>query len=80
MIGERIRSTRISANMTQEQLAKISGLKQFHISRIEMGYIKELKSGTLVALAHALKVSTDYLLGLEESESSKTKDAAPVFV
>ena len=75
MIGERIRNTRISANMTQEQLAKISGLRQFHISRIEMGHIKELKSGTLVALAHALKVSTDYLLGLEESEA-KTEDAA----
>ena len=66
MLGERVRHARLAAKMTQEQLAELSGLKQFHISRIENGDIKDIKGDTIVRLARALRVSTDYLLGMDE--------------
>lgn len=66
MLGKRVRHARLAAKMTQEQLAELSGLKQFHISRIENGDIKDIKGDTIVRLARALRVSTDYLLGMDE--------------
>jgi DNA-binding XRE family transcriptional regulator len=36
-VGERIRSLRIRAGLTQSQLAEKSGLPQSHISRLEIG-------------------------------------------
>jgi transcriptional regulator with XRE-family HTH domain len=56
--------------MTQEQLATATGLKQFHISRIESGDIKDVKGDTLARLSKALRVTTDFLLGLEEPEDA----------
>ena len=64
MIGERVRKARIEANMTQEKLSAETGLRQFHISSIESGRIREVRSDTLIKLSCALKVSSDYLLGL----------------
>jgi transcriptional regulator with XRE-family HTH domain len=54
--------------MTQEQLAKASGVKQSHISRLETGDIKDVKGSTLARLARALGVSADYLLGLTDED------------
>ncbi len=71
MMGERIRDARTAAGMTQEQLAAAAGLKQFHISRIERGDIKDVLGDTLARLAKALNVSADYLLGLTEEESDR---------
>ena len=47
MLGERIRKRRDELALTQEQLARVTGLKQFHISRIERGDIKDVKGETL---------------------------------
>jgi repressor LexA len=65
MIGERVRKARIEANMTQEKLSAETGLRQFHISSIESGRIREVRSDTLIKLSCALKVTSDYLLGLQ---------------
>ena len=71
MMGERIRDARMAAGMTQEQLSAATGLKQFHISRIERGDIKDVLGDTLARLAKALNVSADYLLGLTDEESEQ---------
>ena len=71
MLAVRVRRARETAQMTQEQLAVAAGLKQWHISRIESGGIKDIKGDTLVRLARALHVTTDYLLGLEEERVDK---------
>jgi transcriptional regulator with XRE-family HTH domain len=42
-----------------------TGLRQFHISRIESGDIKDVKGETLRRLARALRVSADFLLELD---------------
>ncbi len=66
MLGERIRKRRDELALTQEQLARATGLKQFHISRIERGDIKDVKGETLRRLARALRVSADFLLEIDE--------------
>ena len=71
MLGERVRRARTGLGMTQEQLSAATGLKQFHISRIESGDIKDVKGDTLRRLARALRVSTDYLLDVEPVEEDE---------
>jgi transcriptional regulator with XRE-family HTH domain len=71
VLGERVRQRRSALGLTQEQLSAATGLKQFHISRIESGDIKDVKGETLVRLARALRVRTDFLLGLEAVEGSE---------
>jgi len=68
MLGQRIKSAREAAEMTQEQLAAATGLKQFHISRIERGGIKDVMAETLLRIARALHVTTDFLLSAEGTE------------
>lgn len=68
MLGERIRQARYDAAMSQQKLSDLTGLRQFHISRIEKGIIKDVMGTTIVRLSHALQVSTDYLLGVTDKE------------
>ncbi len=48
--------------LTQNQLAQLSGVSQPTISRIEKGHGKEVGSATLSRLAAALQTTTDNLL------------------
>jgi transcriptional regulator with XRE-family HTH domain len=52
--------------LTQEKLAALSGLNVITISRLEKGTAKEAYADTVAALARALGVSADYLLGLSD--------------
>ena len=74
-LGTRIRRRRRDLDMTQEQLAQISGIPQYHISGIEVGRIVEIKTDTLRKLTRALRVSADWLLGLEEEETEQMATA-----
>ena len=69
MLGDRILRRRRELNLTQAEVAEKTGLKQFHISRIESGDIKDVKGDTLRRLARALGVTTDYLLGMGEDSA-----------
>lgn len=71
MLGERVRKRRRELGLTQAQLSATTGLRQFHISRIESGHIKDVKGETLGRLARALRVRTDFLLGVEAVEGSE---------
>ena len=71
MLGDRVRAARERAGMTQEQLSAATGLRQGHISRIEVGEIRDAQGETLARLAQALSVSTDYLLGLTDEDSEQ---------
>ena len=70
MLGDRVRAARLAAGLTQERLSALTGLKQFHISRIESGDIKDVRSDTLKRLARALRVSTDALLEFEGEQGA----------
>lgn len=63
MISRRLQIRRAQLNITQLELAELSGLSQSQISRYEQE-ANEPTADALIALARALDVSTDYLLGL----------------
>jgi transcriptional regulator with XRE-family HTH domain len=67
-VGKRVRQVRRAQDMTQERLAALSALNVITISRLEKGTAKAVYADTVAALARALHVSSDYLLGLSEQE------------
>ena len=60
-LGNRIRSSRQSARLTQEQLAEKMGVCTSFIGHIERG-TRVTSLETLVTLCNVLNVSMDYLL------------------
>jgi transcriptional regulator with XRE-family HTH domain len=72
-VGERVRQRRKALGMTQEQLEEASGVPQGSISRIESGIAEDVYASTVIGFAKALKVSTDWLLGLTSALESKPK-------
>lgn len=67
-IGQRIKTAREQAHITQSELATLIGISTHYVSAIERG-IKTPKLETFVAIAKVLGVSTDWLL---ESELGST--------
>lgn len=70
--GNRLRETRESRRATQQDLAALAGVDTMQISRYERG-LGMPAAETVVALARALKVTTDYLLIGKKAESSHEK-------
>jgi transcriptional regulator with XRE-family HTH domain len=62
-IGPSLRSARLRAGWSRETLAYHSGLSWAAISQIESGRRQEVRVSSLVALARALSVTVDYLVG-----------------
>lgn len=69
-IGQKVRAKRLELGLTQEQLRDLTGLHQTHISDIEIGDVQSPTGDTIVKLADALQVTTDYLLRDEEANPS----------
>ncbi|MBM3210885.1 helix-turn-helix transcriptional regulator [Candidatus Poribacteria bacterium] len=65
-VAERIKSRRTELNITQTQLAKSASLTPAAISQFESG-LRKPSFGALSKLANALKVTTDYLLGMKRA-------------
>lgn len=63
--GERVQLMRRRRQMTQGDLAHVLGVAQTEIHRLEAGVVKNPHADRVVALARALHVSADWLLGLE---------------
>lgn len=59
--GKRVKETRKTQRLTQEQLADILGVDRAHLGRIEIGK-STCSIDLLVELSEALHVSVDYLL------------------
>ena len=66
IVKDRLKSARKTRDLRQKQLEEISGIPQNTISRIELCKNPEISTRTLAALARALGVSADYLLGLKD--------------
>lgn len=60
--ADNVRGRRKALGLSQDELAEMTGITQTHISRYEMGQA-EPTAGNLLALADALQVSADWLLG-----------------
>lgn len=73
-VGERIQILLESRNMTRKQLAEASGLTETAISRYITG-ARNPKSISLSAIAKALDVTTDELLGNTVDTSNEVDEA-----
>lgn len=60
-LGERVRKTRQLKGLTQAQLSEMCGLASSYVGIIERGS-KKASIDTVVRVANALNVATDYLL------------------
>ncbi len=72
--NERIGDLRFRRGLSQKELSALSGVDTSQISRIERGEIKNISSDVLIKLAKALRVSTDYILGLTTISAPKSYD------
>ncbi len=72
-LGLRIKSLRISRNLTQDNLAQAVDCNVSHISNIENNHTK-VSLITLLAIANALNTSIDYLLSEQYENSSMALD------
>ncbi|HEY5871254.1 MAG TPA: helix-turn-helix transcriptional regulator [Candidatus Tectomicrobia bacterium] len=67
-LGERVHVLRRRQRLSQKALADVVGASPTTISNLEQGKLGTIHIDHLVALAHHLNVSTDYLLGLSASD------------
>jgi transcriptional regulator with XRE-family HTH domain len=57
--------------MTQKKLASEIALHPISLSKIERGVVEKVEAETIKRLAQALRVKTDYLLGLVPDEEAE---------
>lgn len=70
--GARVKAARDRLGWTQERLATEAGMQQAAISKLERGGGRRLPTvTTLTAIAGALGVTTDYLLGRVEPDAEE---------
>lgn len=65
-----LKTARLRAELTQEQLAERTGIDQSTISAIERGAIKSPAYDTVVRLARALDISPDELFPVPDEASA----------
>lgn len=80
LLGQRIRAARLSAGMSQEQLAEKVGLTSQHISHTE-GASTKISLPALVKIANALHTSVDRLLSdsIQDTKTYLMDDVKTVF-
>ena len=80
LLGQRIRTARLAAGISQEQLAEMVGLTSQHISHTEVASTK-VSLPSLVKIANALHTSVDKLLSdsIEDSKTYLLDDVQTVF-
>ena len=69
-IGTRIHKLRQQRKMSQQELARLVGVNQSFISKMESGEQINPNAETLKRLARALGCTTDYLVGMYEEDES----------
>lgn len=72
-IGKKLRELRIEQNLTQNEVAILTGIKRSSIASYELN--EQLPPvDKLIQLANLYKVSLDYLCGLDNSEIRNTRN------
>ena len=70
MLGDRVRALRQQLGFTQEELARYADVNQSYLSQIENGRIKSPGSDILTRLAHRLRTTPNFLLGIPSDQTS----------
>lgn len=72
----RIKEARIAANLTQDQLANLLGIKNTTLSGYETG-AHDPKSNTLIEIARICGTTVDYLLGISVEPAKEEENEVP---
>lgn len=67
-IKEIIKGRRLELNLTQLDVAKVVGVSEGTVSRWESGDIGDMKRSRIAALARALQLSPNVIMGWKEEE------------
>ena len=80
LLGQKIRAARMSAGLSQEQLAEMVGLTSQHISHTEVASTK-VSLPSLIKIANALHTSVDRLLSdsIHDSKAYLMDDVEMIF-
>ena len=80
LLGQKIRAARMSAGLSQEQLAEIVGLTSQHMSHTELASTK-ISLPSLIKIANALHTSVDRLLSdsIHDSKAYLMDDVEMIF-
>ena len=80
LLGQKIRAARLSAGLSQEQLAEMVGLTSQHISHTEVASTK-ISLPALIKIANALHTSVDRLLSdsIHDSKAYLMDDVEMIF-
>ncbi len=80
LLGQKIRAARMSAGLSQEQLAEMVGLTSQHISHTEVASTK-ISLPSLIKIANALHTSVDRLLtdSIHDSKAYLMDDVQAIF-
>ena len=80
LLGQKIREARISAGLSQEQLAEMVGLTSQHISHTEVASTK-ISLPSLIKISNALHTRVDRLLSdsIHDSKAYLMDDVQTVF-
>lgn len=77
-IGDKIKSARLGARMTLEDVAQKVGVTRQTVQKYESGIVSNIPSDRIELLAKALGVTPAYLMGWEDASAS-TKPAFDIF-
>jgi transcriptional regulator with XRE-family HTH domain len=67
LLAERLRARRAALGLSQTALAARAGLNIGNLNEVEQARKQQIYASTLVALADALDVPIDYLLGRQDA-------------
>jgi transcriptional regulator with XRE-family HTH domain len=73
-IIERIRKRRLELDLSYQDLADKTGMSKSTLQRYETGFIKNIPLSRVEALAKALRVTPEYLMGWEEKSEAPVMD------
>ena len=77
LLAERLRTVREAQGWSQTALAARAGLDLGNVNELERQQKPSVRADTIVALADALHVSTDYLLGRTDETTPPPKRPRP---
>lgn len=69
--AKRLKRLRVEKNITQKEIAKQLGISETGYAGYEQGY-REPDFNTLIKLCKFFEITSDYLLGLENEDGTKT--------
>jgi transcriptional regulator with XRE-family HTH domain len=77
-LGRRIMSARMRRGVRQAELAREIGISPTSLSLIEKGRVSDPHVSVIRKIALALRVSADFLLGIDEDSEERQELAAAI--